>query len=176
MQVRSMLLRKKRMKGRAMTDAITLIVPYPGGGGTDQRARLLAQHLSRELGIAVNAVNRPGAVVGHTAIAEAAPDGTTIASAGFDNHVKLWNANDGKYLHTLRGHVGAVYMVAFSPDSRLLVSGSKDTTLKAWEVRTGKLAENLPGHKDQVFAVDWSPDGERVGSGGQDKAVRIWRH
>jgi ribosome assembly protein 4 len=104
------------------------------------------------------------------------PDGTTIASAGFDNHVKLWNANDGKYLHTLRGHVGAVYMVAFSPDSRLLVSGSKDTTLKAWEVRTGKLAENLPGHKDQVFAVDWSPDGERVGSGGQDKAVRIWRH
>lgn len=104
------------------------------------------------------------------------PDGTTIASAGFDNHVKLWNAKDGKYLTTLRGHVGAVYQCAFSPDSRLLVSGSKDTTLKAWDVKSGKLAENLPGHQDQVFAVDWSPDGERVGSGGQDKAVRIWRN
>ncbi|CAK3852527.1 ribosome assembly 4-like [Lecanosticta acicola] len=104
------------------------------------------------------------------------PDGVLIASAGFDNHVKLWQAKDGKFLNTLRGHVGPVYQCAFSPDSRLLVSGSKDTTLKAWDVRTGTLAENLPGHQDEVFAVDWAPDGERVGSGGQDKAVRIWRH
>ena len=104
------------------------------------------------------------------------PDGTLIASAGFDNHIKLWDAKDGKFLFTLRGHVGAVYQCAFSPDSRLLVSASKDTTLKAWDVRTGKLAENLPGHQDEVFAVDWAPDGERVGSGGQDKAVRLWRH
>jgi ribosome assembly protein 4 len=103
-------------------------------------------------------------------------DGHLIASAGFDNHVKTWQAKDGKFLHTLRGHVGPVYQCAFSPDSRLLVSASKDTTLKAWDVRTGTLEENLPGHLDEVFAVDWSPDGERVGSGGQDKAVRIWRH
>ncbi|EGP86228.1 unnamed protein product [Zymoseptoria tritici ST99CH_1A5] len=103
-------------------------------------------------------------------------DGTLIASAGFDNHVKTWQAKDGKFLHTLRGHVGPVYQCAFSPDSRLLVSASKDTTLKAWDVRKGVLEENLPGHLDEVFAVDWSPDGERVGSGGQDKAVRIWRH
>jgi len=104
------------------------------------------------------------------------PDGLYIASAGWDNHVKLWNARDGKFITTLRGHVGVVYMTCFSPDSRLLVSGSKDTTLKVWDVRTGKLKEDLPGHKDEVFAVDWSPDGGKVGSGGADKAVRIWRH
>ncbi|KAL1963512.1 hypothetical protein VTN77DRAFT_8093 [Rasamsonia byssochlamydoides] len=104
------------------------------------------------------------------------PDGAYIASAGFDNHVKLWNARDGKFITTLRGHVGAVYQCCFSADSRLLVSSSKDTTLKVWDVRTGKLAMDLPGHKDEVYAVDWSPDGERVGSGGRDKAVRIWRH
>lgn len=104
------------------------------------------------------------------------PSGHLIASAGFDNHIKLWQASDGKFLNTLRAHVGPVYQVSFSPDSRLLVSGSKDTTLKAWDVRTGKLKEDLPGHRDEVFAVDWAPDGERVGSGGQDKAVRIWRN
>ncbi|KAI5294050.1 hypothetical protein KEM52_004780 [Ascosphaera acerosa] len=91
------------------------------------------------------------------------PDGAYIASASFDNHVKLWNARDGKFISTLR-------------DSRLLVSSSKDTTLKVWDVRTGKLSMDLPGHQDEVFAVDWSPDGEKVGSGGKDKAVRIWRH
>ncbi|KAF2242791.1 WD40 repeat-like protein [Trematosphaeria pertusa] len=103
------------------------------------------------------------------------PDGTLLASAAWDNHVKLWSARDGKFLFTLRAHVGPVYMASFSADSRLLASCSKDTTLKVWDMRTGKLKEDLPGHKDQVFALDWSPDGERVGSGGADKQVRIWR-
>ncbi|KAA6411877.1 MAG: WD repeat protein [Lasallia pustulata] len=104
------------------------------------------------------------------------PDGLYIASAGWDNHVKLWNARNGKFIATLRGHVSPVYQTCFSPDSRLLVSGSKDTTLKVWDVRTAKLKEDLPGHKDEVYAVDWSPDGMKVGSGGKDKAIRIWRH
>ncbi|KAI9772291.1 MAG: hypothetical protein M1840_001040 [Geoglossum simile] len=104
------------------------------------------------------------------------PDGLYIASASFDNHVKLWNARNGKFIYTLRGHVAPVYQCAFAPDSRLLVSSSKDTTLKVWDVRTGKLHTDLPGHKDEVYAVDWSPDGKMVGSGGKDKAVRLWRH
>ena len=104
------------------------------------------------------------------------PDGAYIASAGYDNHVKLWNARDGTFIATLRGHVGAVYQCCFSADSRLLVSASKDTTLKVWDVRTGKLSIDLPGHQDEVYAVDWSPDGQKVASGGKDKAVRIWRH
>ncbi|KAI9814767.1 MAG: hypothetical protein M1827_003033 [Pycnora praestabilis] len=104
------------------------------------------------------------------------PDGLFIASAGFDNHVKLWNARDGKFITTFRGHVAPVYQCCFSPDSRLLVSASKDTTLKVWDIRTGKLSIDLPGHKDEVYAVDWSPDGQKVGSGGKDKAIRVWRH
>jgi len=104
------------------------------------------------------------------------PDGMLLASTAWDNHVKLWSAWDGKFMFTLRAHVGPVYMASFSADSRLLASCSKDTTLKVWDMRTGKLKEDLPGHKDQVFALDWSPDGERVGSGGADKQIRIWRH
>jgi ribosome assembly protein 4 len=67
------------------------------------------------------------------------PDGILIASAGFDNHTKIWNARDGKFINTLRGHVAPVYQCCFSADSRLLVTASKDTTLK-WDMRTHKLA------------------------------------
>ncbi|KIW01327.1 uncharacterized protein PV09_07102 [Verruconis gallopava] len=104
------------------------------------------------------------------------PDGLYIASASFDNSVKLWNSRDGKFILTFRGHLAPVYQCAFSADSRLLVSSSKDTTLKCWDVRTGKLATDLPGHQDEVYAVDWSPDGKCVGSGGKDRAVRLWRN
>lgn len=53
-----------------------------------------------------------------------------IASASFDKSVRLWRANDGHFLCTFRGHVQAVYTIAWSVDSRLLVTGSKDSTLK----------------------------------------------
>ncbi|RPA86372.1 WD40 repeat-like protein [Ascobolus immersus RN42] len=104
------------------------------------------------------------------------PDGLLIASASFDNLVKLWSAHDGKFIASLRGHVAPVYQCAFSADSRLLVSSSKDTTLKVWDVKTGKLHKDLPGHQDEVYAVDWAPDGQKVASGGKDKAVRLWKH
>jgi hypothetical protein len=59
---------------------ITLIVPYPAGGGTDIVARTLAPIMERELKATINVVNRAGGggVTGHDAIARAQPDGYTI--------------------------------------------------------------------------------------------------
>jgi tripartite-type tricarboxylate transporter receptor subunit TctC len=62
------------------TRPISVIVPYPAGGGADIGARTWAGLLEKELGVPVNVVNRGGgaAVPGHTAIAKAKPDGYTI--------------------------------------------------------------------------------------------------
>jgi tripartite-type tricarboxylate transporter receptor subunit TctC len=59
---------------------ITLIVPWGAGGGTDATARIIASLLEKDIGQPVNVVNRTGGsgVVGHQAIASAAPDGYTI--------------------------------------------------------------------------------------------------
>jgi tripartite-type tricarboxylate transporter receptor subunit TctC len=59
---------------------ITLVVPWGAGGGTDATARIVGSLLERDLGQPVNVVNRTGGsgVVGHSAIATAAPDGYTI--------------------------------------------------------------------------------------------------
>ena len=46
-------------------------------------------------------------------------------------------------LHTLTGHTGYVYSVAFSPDGLTLASGSRDKTIKLWEVPTGRLLHTL---------------------------------
>ncbi|KAG0149950.1 hypothetical protein CROQUDRAFT_652929 [Cronartium quercuum f. sp. fusiforme G11] len=102
------------------------------------------------------------------------PDGRYLASAGFDNHVKLWEGKTGKFITTLRGHVAAVYRVSWSCDSRLLVSASKDSTLKLWDLRTHKIKVDLPGHTDEVYCVDFVAD--KVASGGRDKVVKIWKN
>jgi len=60
------------------TASITMIVPYVEGGGSDQRARLVARFLARHLDQSIHIVNRTGAVVGHSAISQAVPDGRTI--------------------------------------------------------------------------------------------------
>ena len=59
---------------------ITLIVPYPPGGGVDAMGRLVAQKLSLALGQQFIIENRPGAggVIGTRAAAKAAPDGYTL--------------------------------------------------------------------------------------------------
>jgi putative tricarboxylic transport membrane protein len=59
---------------------VQLIVPWGAGGGTDATARIIASLLEKELKQPFNVVNRTGGsgVVGHDAIAKAAPDGYTI--------------------------------------------------------------------------------------------------
>jgi tripartite-type tricarboxylate transporter receptor subunit TctC len=59
---------------------VQLIVPWGAGGGTDATARIIAALLEKELKQPINVVNRTGGsgVVGHDAIAKAAPDGYTI--------------------------------------------------------------------------------------------------
>jgi len=62
---------------------VTLIVPWSAGGGTDATARMIGTLLEKELGVPVPVVNRTGGsgVIGHSAIADAAPDGQTIGVA-----------------------------------------------------------------------------------------------
>src|SRR5438067_11732950 len=59
---------------------ITLIVPYPPGGGVDAMARIVADKLSAGLGQQVVVDNRGGGsgLVGTRAGVKAAPDGYTL--------------------------------------------------------------------------------------------------
>lgn len=71
---------------------VTLIVPWGAGGGTDATARIIGSLLEKELGQPVNVVNRTGGngVVGHAAIASAAPDGYTIGLATVEIGMLHW--------------------------------------------------------------------------------------
>ncbi len=62
---------------------ITMVVPYPPGGGTDAVARLIAEKIGKKLGQNVVVDNRAGAsgLIGVDKVAKSVPYGYTILVA-----------------------------------------------------------------------------------------------
>lgn len=75
---------------------ITLIVPWPTGGSTDQTARVLAKAAEAYLGQTIVVVNRPGAstTIGMAEIAKSKPDGYTIGTLSSTSYLLKLQGRD----------------------------------------------------------------------------------
>ncbi|HUL89234.1 MAG TPA: tripartite tricarboxylate transporter substrate binding protein [Pseudolabrys sp.] len=76
---------------------VTLVVPYPPGGGVDAMARVVAAKLSDAMHTQFIVDNRPGAggTIGTRAVAQAAPDGYTLLLG----HTGTISINPSLYTH-----------------------------------------------------------------------------
>jgi WD40 repeat protein len=107
-------------------------------------------------------------------------DNKTVASAGVDQTLRLWNSSDGMHIRTLDNHVGTVNSIAIAPiaptaDSNFpvtLASISEDRTVRLWQPTIGRLMRfgKLPS---VPRTVTWSPAGDRLYVGCNDGRVGI---
>ncbi len=63
---------------------VRIVVSFAAGGGVDMMARVLAEHLGRQMGQTFVVDNKPGAsgTIGADAVAKSAPDGYTLLAGG----------------------------------------------------------------------------------------------
>lgn len=102
------------------------------------------------------------------------PDGSLIATAGADKHVKVWSMATGAEEVVFTGHTADVTTVAFSKSGEYLISGGGDKLLKVWHLKDKSLFKNLQGHKNWIRSIAVHPDGTRIASGSDDKSILIW--
>jgi cytochrome c len=97
----------------------------------------------------------------------ASPDGAMLASASWDQTVRLWPLAGGA-ARVLEGHTQNVNGVAFAPDGRTLVSVSYDQSVRIWPL-SGASAPTVVAMPSPLNAVAIGGDGEIVAGGADGK-------
>jgi WD40 repeat protein len=101
-------------------------------------------------------------------------DGKTLAFAGTDKTISLYDLTTGKLGPVLAGHSDVVWSVAFSPDDKMLASGSSDRTVRLWDVARHKNIASWVADEKQVRCLQFSRDGKILASAGADNSVKLW--
>lgn len=103
------------------------------------------------------------------------PNQQYVATAYFNNLVKLVDLQTGEDHAILEGHTGVVWGIAFSPDSQVMATASMDRTVRLWDVATGAPLAVLEGHTWDVNSLAFSPDSTLLASGSADGTIRLWQ-
>jgi WD40 repeat protein len=105
-------------------------------------------------------------------------DGKLLVSCGADHVLKLWDAESGSYLRTMKGGVYGnghykreVAAAAFIGDSEEILAASGDGSVRLHRASSDNVIMSFTGAKGYQYAI---ADGQTLLAAGSDGVLRLW--
>ena len=100
------------------------------------------------------------------------PEGKTLAIAGDDHAIRVFDLGAGQFVHRLVGHADWVRALAFSPNGQILASAGNDGRIAFWDLASGA-KRNEARMPHAVTAVVFSQDGEKLAAVGFGDQLQV---
>jgi WD40 repeat protein len=106
--------------------------------------------------------------------ADLKPDLSMVATGSPSRLIKIWKAEDGSQLHSIKKHTEWVTALDFSPDGILLATGDRNGGVWVWEADSGSEFHTLRAHQAGITATAFRADSNLLASASEDGTVRFW--
>ncbi|XP_064174457.1 striatin-like isoform X1 [Anguilla rostrata] len=95
-----------------------------------------------------------------------------------DRHIKFFDNNTGKLIHSMVAHLDAVTSLAVDPNGLYLMSGSHDCSIRLWNMETKTCIQEFTAHRkkfeESIHDVAFHPTKAYIASAGADALAKVF--
>uniref|UniRef100_A0A803TLK6 Striatin n=1 Tax=Anolis carolinensis TaxID=28377 RepID=A0A803TLK6_ANOCA len=95
-----------------------------------------------------------------------------------DRHIKFYDNNTGKLIHSMVAHLDAVTSLAVDPNGLYLMSGSHDCSIRLWNLESKTCIQEFTAHRkkhdESIHDVAFHPTKCYIASAGADALAKVF--
>nr|XP_020459824.1 striatin isoform X2 [Monopterus albus] len=95
-----------------------------------------------------------------------------------DRHIKFFDNNSGKLIHSMVAHLDAVTSLAVDPNGLYLMSGSHDCSIRLWNLESKTCIQEFTAHRkkfeESIYDVAFHPSKCYIASAGADALAKVF--
>ncbi|XP_063054079.1 striatin isoform X2 [Engraulis encrasicolus] len=95
-----------------------------------------------------------------------------------DRHIRFYDNNTGKLIHSMVAHLDAVTSLAVDPNGLYLMSGSHDCSVRLWNMESKTCIQEFTAHRkkfeESIHDVAFHPTKAFIGSAGADALAKVF--
>uniref|UniRef100_A0A671LYK7 Striatin n=1 Tax=Sinocyclocheilus anshuiensis TaxID=1608454 RepID=A0A671LYK7_9TELE len=95
-----------------------------------------------------------------------------------DRHIRFFDNNTGKLIHSMVAHLDAVTSLAVDPNGLYLMSGSHDCSVRLWNMESKTCIQEFTAHRkkfdESINDVAFHPTKCYIGSAGADALAKVF--